>query len=74
MQKIVYPIEYRVIQRNITPEKSYWHFLKGRVFYNPLNLPSEGDIEFMFGTTKRKLPLSYSESMEVSQGITWQTC
>lgn len=57
MEKIIYPIEYRVIQRNITPEKSYWHFLKGKVFYNPLNLPSVGDIEFMFGTTKKKVAI-----------------
>ncbi|MDF5721848.1 MAG: hypothetical protein PUP91_15475 [Rhizonema sp. PD37] len=43
MEKIVYPVEYRIIQRHITPEKSYWHFLKGKVFFNPLNLPTEGD-------------------------------
>ncbi|MEC4818616.1 MAG: hypothetical protein SAK29_35885 [Scytonema sp. PMC 1069.18] len=55
MSKIIYPVEYRVVQRHITPEKSYWHFLKGKVFFNPLNLPTEGDIEFMFGTTKKKV-------------------
>ncbi|MBR8840275.1 MAG: hypothetical protein DSM106950_41370 [Stigonema ocellatum SAG 48.90 = DSM 106950] len=55
MDKIIYPVEYRIVQRHITPEKSYWHFLKGRVFFNPLNLPTEGDIEFMFGTTKKKV-------------------
>ena len=55
MEKIVYPVEYRIVQRHITPEKSYWHFLKGKVFFNPLNLPTEGDIEFMFGTTKKKV-------------------
>ncbi|MBR8834114.1 MAG: hypothetical protein DSM106950_08750 [Stigonema ocellatum SAG 48.90 = DSM 106950] len=55
MEKIIYPVEYRIVQRHITPEKSYWHFLKGKVFFNPLNLPMEGDIEFMFGTTKKKV-------------------
>jgi hypothetical protein len=54
---IVHPIKYRIIERKITPEKSYWHFLKGKGFYNPLNLPSEGDIEFMFGTTKKDVVL-----------------
>lgn len=52
---IIHPIRFRVIERKITPEKSYWHFIKGKSFYNPLNLPSEGDIEFMFGTTKKKV-------------------
>ena len=55
MEKIIHPIRYRVIERKITPEKSYWHFIKGKTFYNPLNLPSVGDIEFMFGTTKKKV-------------------
>jgi hypothetical protein len=57
MEKIIYPIEYRIVQRHITPEKSYWHFLKGKEFFNPLNLPTEGDIEFMFGTTKKKVAI-----------------
>lgn len=52
---IVHPIKYRIIERKITPEKSCWHFIKGKTFYNPLNLPGEGDIEFMFGTTKKKV-------------------
>ncbi|MBN3872660.1 hypothetical protein [Nostoc sp. JL33] len=55
MKTIIHPIKYRIIERKITPEKSYWHFIKGKTFYNPLNLPSEGDIEFMFGTTKKKV-------------------
>jgi hypothetical protein len=55
MDNIIHPIEYRIIERKITPEKSYWRFLKSKTFYNPLNLPSEGDIEFMFGTTKKKV-------------------
>jgi hypothetical protein len=55
--KVVHPIEYRIIERKITPEKSYWHFMRGRVFYNPLNLPNEGDIEFMFGTSKKKVAI-----------------
>ncbi|MBD2776853.1 hypothetical protein [Iningainema tapete] len=57
MSKIVYPVEYRIVQRHITTEKSYWHFLKGKVFFNPLNLPTYGDIEFMFGTTKKKVAI-----------------
>jgi 3'-phosphoadenosine 5'-phosphosulfate sulfotransferase len=52
---IIHPIKFRIIERKITPEKSYWHFIKGKNFYNPLNLPSEGDIEFAFGTTKKKV-------------------
>ncbi|MEH1908063.1 hypothetical protein [Nostoc sp.] len=55
MKKIIHPIKYRIIERKITPEKSYWHFIRGKTFYNPLNLPNEGDIEFMFGTTKKKV-------------------
>jgi hypothetical protein len=55
MDKIIHPIRYRIIERKITPERSYWHFIKGRTFYNPLNLPGEGDIEFMFGTAKKKV-------------------
>ncbi|MEH1929083.1 hypothetical protein [Nostoc sp.] len=43
METIIHPIKYRIIERKITPEKSYWHFIKGKTFYNPLNLPSEGD-------------------------------
>lgn len=54
---VVHPIRYRIIERKITSEKSYWCFIKGKSFYNPLNLPSEGDIEFMFGTTKTHVVL-----------------
>ncbi|MEH2114238.1 hypothetical protein [Nostoc sp.] len=54
MNSIIHPIRFRVIERKITPERSYWHFIKGKTFYNPLNLP-DGDIEFMFGTTKNKV-------------------
>jgi 3'-phosphoadenosine 5'-phosphosulfate sulfotransferase len=54
MEKIIHPIRYRLIERKITPERSYWHFRNGKTFYNPLNLP-DGDIEFMFGTTKKKV-------------------
>ncbi|BAY42239.1 hypothetical protein NIES2111_66350 (plasmid) [Nostoc sp. NIES-2111] len=52
---IIHPSRFRVIERTITPERSYWHFLKRKSFYNPLNLPTEGDIEFMYGTTKKKV-------------------
>jgi 3'-phosphoadenosine 5'-phosphosulfate sulfotransferase len=55
MEKIIHPIRYRIIERKITPLKSCWYFMKGKTFYNPLNLPGEGDIEFMFGTTKKKV-------------------
>ncbi|MBD2245227.1 hypothetical protein [Nostoc sp. FACHB-888] len=54
MDSIICPVRYRVIERKITPERSYWHFVQSKTFYNPLNLP-DGDIEFMFGTTKKKV-------------------
>lgn len=54
---IVHPIRFRIIERKIAPEKSYWHFLRGKGFYNPMNLPNQGDIEFMFGTTKQDVIL-----------------
>lgn len=54
---IIHPIRYRIIDRKITPERSYWHFIRSKGFYNPLNLPNESDIEFMFGTTKQEVAL-----------------
>ncbi|MBO3458353.1 hypothetical protein G7B40_004610 [Aetokthonos hydrillicola Thurmond2011] len=55
MDKIIYPSHYRIIWREVNPESRYWEFLKPRVFFNPLNLPIEGDIERAFGTTKKKI-------------------
>lgn len=55
MDKIVHPIKYRIVERTITPEKSSWYFWKGKTFYNPLNLPTDCDLEFLYGTTKKKV-------------------
>lgn len=54
---VIHPIQYRIILRKITLEESYWHFIKSRTFYNPLNLAQNSDIEFMFGTSKKKVAL-----------------
>ncbi|MFN6560023.1 MAG: hypothetical protein RMY28_009465 [Nostoc sp. ChiSLP01] len=64
---VVHPIRFRIIERKITPERSYWHFLKGKAFYNPQNLPNQGDVEFMFGTTKEDVVL---ELLKINGGKT----